>query len=373
MNPAHESNARPPWYQAIIWTGADFNGLLRILNENREQLTLSNLPGCAVDLCFAMGNTSLRGMQHLIYGPRLKRVELHAEPVFVIGHWRTGTTLIHELLALDNRHSFPTTYQCFAPNHFVLSERFLKPWTEFTLPKTRPPDKMAMGWDRPQEDEFALCNRGVPSPYATIAFPNRPPQNLDYLELEALSPIERERWERGFIGFLKQVQFRRPGRLILKSPTHTFRVPTLLELFPGARFLHMVRDPTTVFMSSVRLWTTLGKTHGYQPPDRQSVEEFVYDTFERMHERLEATRHLIPQKQFVEIRYEELVADMCSTMQGVYQQLGLGSFDAVQPAIADFAARHATYRTNEYTISEETRAEVVRRWRPYYQKYGYPT
>ena len=37
-------------------------------------------------------------------------------------------------------------------------------------------DNMAAGWDHPQEDEFALCNMGVPSPYLTIIFPNRPPQ-----------------------------------------------------------------------------------------------------------------------------------------------------------------------------------------------------
>ena len=45
---------------------------------------------------------------------------------------------------------------------------------------------MAAGWDRPQEDEFALCNMGVRSPYLTIAFPNHPPQDQDYLDFRGV-------------------------------------------------------------------------------------------------------------------------------------------------------------------------------------------
>ena len=102
---------------------------------------------------------------------------------------------------------------------------------------------MASGWDRPQEDEFALCNMGVPSPYLTISFPNRPPQCDEYLDLAGLSPRRRERWKRGLMWFLKCVTLRQPKRIVLKSPQHTCRVKTLLEMFPRARFVHIVRNP----------------------------------------------------------------------------------------------------------------------------------
>ena len=97
-----------------------------------------------------------------------------------------GTTLLHELLVLDPRHTFPDTYACFAPNHFLVSGWWMKPCLKFLLPAQRPMDNMAAGWDHPQEDEFALCNMGVPSPYLTIVFPNRPPQYQEYLDLRGV-------------------------------------------------------------------------------------------------------------------------------------------------------------------------------------------
>ena len=89
----------------------------------------------------------------------------------MIGHWRSGTTLLHELLVRDPRHTYPDTYACFAPNHFLVSGWWMKPCLKVLLPSQRPIDNMPAGWDHPQEDEFALCNMGVPSPYLTIIFP----------------------------------------------------------------------------------------------------------------------------------------------------------------------------------------------------------
>ena len=224
---------RPRWNQAALWTGTDFFGLLRILHHNRWRVRPAYLPECLIDLVFALSHTGLKGVQSLIFGRRLRQVELEHDPLLIVGHWRTGTTLVHELLALDTQLNYPNTYQCFVPNHFLLSERWVKGWTGFTLPANRPPDQMRMGWDLPQEDEFALCNLGVPSPYATIAFPNHPPQNQEFLELETVSARQRERWKQSLLRFLKQLRYRRPGRIVLKSPTHTFRVPVLLEMFPA--------------------------------------------------------------------------------------------------------------------------------------------
>ncbi len=291
--------------------------------------------------------------------------------MFIIGHWRTGTTLLHELLALDLRHRCPTTFECFAPNHFLLSERFLKCWTGFALPRRRPADNMEMGWDRPQEDEFALCNLGLPSPYATIAFPNHPPQFQQYLELENLPRRQRSRWQQTFLSFLGQLTYKRPGRLVLKSPPHTFRLPLLCEMFPKARFVHMVRNPYVVFMSTVRLWKSLYASHGYQKPNYQGLEEFVFETFLRMHRRLDATRELVEPGRFHQLRYEDVIRNPVAEMRRLYEKLALGEFDAVEAAIEDYFRLGADYQTNRYELTPELHAEITRRWKPYIERYGY--
>jgi len=364
---------RPSWHQAGIWTGCSFPGLMRLLLQNRCRVHWSYLFDCLSDVTFSLANSGLGGVQQLLYARRLKRVEIADDPVFILGHWRTGTTLLHELLALDARHRCPTTFECFAPNHFLLSERFLAGWTSFALPRRRPVDNMEMAWDRPQEDEFALCNLGVPSPYATIAFPNHPPQFQEYFELENISAEQRERWQRTFLSFLRQLVYERPGRLVLKSPPHTFRLPLLCKMFPRARFVHIVRNPYVVFMSTVRLWKSLYASHGYQKPNYEGLEEFVFETFLRMHERLDATRPLIDSERFHQCRYEDLVRDPTSEMSTLYEKLALGDFAAVEAPIENYFQRRDDYQTNRYELTPDLHAEITRRWRPYIEKYGYST
>ena len=46
---------------------------------------------------------------------------------------------------------------------------------------------MPTGWDRPQEDEFALCSMGAPSPYFKMAFPNEGAQDEEYMDFDGVA------------------------------------------------------------------------------------------------------------------------------------------------------------------------------------------
>jgi hypothetical protein len=230
---------------------------------------------------------------------------------------------------------------------------------------------MRVTWDSPQEDEFALCILGVPSPYATIAFPNHTPQNSAYLELDSLPEREQLHWQQELLQFLKHLAYARPGRLVLKSPTHTFRVPTLSRMFPRARWLNVVRNPFTIFPSTVRLWRSLYASYGYQKPRFNGLEQFVLESFARMHERLEATRGLVSAGALVDVRYEDLVRAPILTMQRIYAELQLGEFRQVEPAIETYLADRADYVPNQHTVDPPWDEEIRRCWRPYFNRYGY--
>src|SRR5260370_40110256 len=120
---------------------------------------------------------------------------------------------------------------------------------------------------------------GLPLPYLTIAFPNRPPQYPEFLDLEGLPPQALRRWKQTFLRFLQQITFRDPRRLILKSPPHSCRIKVLLQLFPEARFVHIVRNPYVVFPSTVHLWKALYQKHGLQRPTFAGLDEHVFCTF----------------------------------------------------------------------------------------------
>jgi hypothetical protein len=281
--------------------------------------------------------------------------------------------LLHELLILDERNTYPNTYECFAPSHFLWTEWFVPPLVRWLLPKLRPMDNMPAGWERPQEDEFALCNLGIPSPYLAWAFPHHGPVADDYLDLTTLSDRDRDRWKAGLEWFVKRVAVLRNKRIVLKSPTHTARVQTLLEVFPDARFVHIVRNPLALFPSTIRLWTTLSQVQGLQTVDGQIpwVEGHVLEQFVRMYERFEHDRDLIPPGRLAEVRYEELAVDPVGQMRQIYEQLDLGDFRPVAPAIAAYAATHKTYRPNKYSLPPATAGKVRRFWAPYFERYGY--
>jgi hypothetical protein len=355
-----------------IWEGCDLFAWLRLLARNSFAVHPRYLYIALIVTFVSLGHTLLRYLQEAWYGSRLDSTPLAGDPIFIVGHWRTGTTLLHELLILDERHTFPNTYQCLEPNHFLLTEGLVKRCLWFLMPSRRPMDNMSAGWDRPQEDEFALCMMGQPSPYLTIAFPNHPPQDQEALDLEGLTPGARRAWKRALLRFLRRVNFKDPRRLVLKSPTHTCRIPTLLELFPDARFVHIVRNPYALFPSTVNLWKTLYQTHGLQRPTYQGLEEHVFTTFNHLYRRLEEGRRLVRPGRFHELRYEDLLADPVGQMRALYDALELGGFEALEPRLEQYLRAQAGYRTNAYpSLSPELEAEITRRWGEVIERYGY--
>jgi hypothetical protein len=354
-----------------IWEGMSFYAWVRLLAKHHGAITWRQAHTAAIITVVSLGHSLLELVELLLYARRVRRTPFRDAPIFIIGHWRTGTTLLHELLALDDRHTFPTTYECLEPNHFLLTEGFFQRFGGLLMPSRRPMDNMASGWDRPQEDEFALCMLGQPSPYLTIAFPNHPPSDPAYLDLENVPPRALRTWKRDFLWFLRRVTFQRPGRLILKSPTHTCRIRVLLELFPDARFVHIVRDPRVVFPSTVHLWRSLYETHGLQVPTFQGLEDHVFTTFLHLYDRLEEDRALIPPGRFHEVRYEDLVHEPVGQMERLYDRLGLEEFAFVRPRLEEYAREHADYETNRYDLDPELKAQIERRWGRVIRRLGY--
>jgi hypothetical protein len=369
--PQTPSTAKKPEWAPRMWEGCNFPTWLGLLWRNRFAVQLPYLYIAVIITFVSLTHTILRIVQEAIFGRALRRVEIAEPPVFILGHWRTGTTLLHELFIRDPRFGFPTTYQCMDPNHFLLTEGIFNRWLHFLMPASRPMDNMKAGFDRPQEDEFALCMLGAGSSYQTISFPNHPPQCQEYLDLQGVPATALRRWKRTFKWFLKRVTYKVGKRLVLKSPPHTARLPVLKQMFPAAVFVHIVRDPFVVFPSTVNLWRTLYLTHGLQKPNFDGLDELVLSTFTRMYERLEEGKKLLDPRQFYEIRYEDLIKDPVGEMRKMYDHLGLGGFDEMLPHLQEYLASVKGYETNRYTLTDAQRAVVAERWGDVIRRYGY--
>ena len=338
-------------------------------------------------------NTVLGGLQHLIFRKRLANAELHGPPVFIVGHWRSGTTLLHELMVLDERFSSPSTFQCFAPHHFLLTEWVFRRFFSWLLPGRRPMDNMAAGWERPQEDEFALMNLGLPSPYRHIAFPCEEPVDMNYLDFQDVDDESKQKWLQALRKFMLRVSCATGRPLVIKSPTHTGRIDALAKEFPDARFIHVTRDPRSLFPSTVRLWASLAEAQGMQVARTPALskhadskhahskndgdeltadQQYVVDCLRRMYDSFLEGRESVDSNRIVDIRYEDLVADPVNTLDNIYRSLRLSDFDSVRPVIESWAgSEHRKYRTNKHRLSTSEEATIQSAWKHYFETYGY--
>jgi hypothetical protein len=240
MNRARAADAHHnpyPFYAFRIWFGMVATAWLPLLARHRFAVSPGRILFVLAGIVTSLISSGLGIIQALIFAKRVRAAVLDTPPIFIIGHWRTGTTHLHELLTVDERFFAPTTLECLAPAQ-CLAFGWLLRTHGFILPEKRPMDDMPVGWDQPQEDEFALLNLGLGSPYETMIFPNHRQVRHPFLNLTDVAPAELEAWKAGFLGFLQLVNFRSrreekcsqgARRIVLKSPTHTARLHVLLS------------------------------------------------------------------------------------------------------------------------------------------------
>jgi hypothetical protein len=215
------------------------------------------------------------------------------DPVFVLGPWRTGSTVMHELLVAATGLPAPRTWQCMNAGAFRLSAPPLRGGAT-----ARPMDGWLVDAHAPQEDEFALLTLGVPSAYRAFLMPHRFGELLPTLSQRTWmdDPSWLAPWER-FLRSVLHVERAAGLPLVLKSPNHTFRLRALLRRFPGARLAWMTRDPVEAAHSNLDMWAAMARRHGLAPMDGAGLHAFLSHAFAAAAEALdEACAALAPDR-----------------------------------------------------------------------------
>src|SRR5437762_7176034 len=112
--------------------------------------------------------------------------------------------------------------------------------------------------------------------------------------MQGCSPADLTRFERAIVHFVKLLTFAAEKRVLLKSPPHTGRIEMLSRLFPGAKFIHIVRHPYALYPSTMKLWPSLDEVQGLQFPKNKGLEEYVFTCLTRMYGAFESQRQQIP-------------------------------------------------------------------------------
>jgi hypothetical protein len=361
----------------LLWTGPGlFAGIttgdwLALLRENRFAVDPPYWGRAAVITLGSLGNSLARRREVAVFGRAVAVTEVEP-PVFVLGIWRSGTTHLQNLLAVDGRLATPNWYQVSYPHTFLSTEAMASRLGGFFVPQRRLQDNMRFGFGWPAEEEMALCVTTPLSPMLSWVFPRQADHYDRYLTLRGVPDAEVAEWKAALLGFVRKLAWKHRKPLVLKSPAHTARIRLLLDVFPEAKFVHIRRHPYDVFRSARHTTQKLVEYFALQRPaldvEGRTIRDYreVYDAF------FEEVG-LIRRDRFHEVRFEDLERDPIGQMRGVYEALELPDFSEVEPALGRYVGTLSGYRKNTYAeIPPATRERIAHEWRRCFEAWGYP-
>ncbi len=346
------------------------SGLARLM-RSRPSLHISRIHRMLPLPLFAAYNSAMAAVEDVVYGRAVKRTEIREAPLFVLGYWRSGTTLLQNLLSHDEQFQHLNLYQALFPWHFLLTERLVTRLTARLVPKARPMDNMSVSWDSPQEDDMASCVMSGISPCMLLSHPHDYRHFWRSLEFDSLPEPDLNRWKSCFQTLLQKMTYRSGKRILLKSPYHTFHIPTLLEMFPDAKFVYIHRHPYHVFRSACHLRHRMIAENTLGRDLFVNTETEVIKSYRRGFELYERDRLLIPEGNLCEVAFEQLESDPLSELERVYAALNLTGFDDLTAALSDELKAMRSYRKNRFPSDPEWAATVYEQLHPAFERFGY--
>lgn len=347
--------------------------LVRVLWRNRFRIYPGYLPRLVYLMVLAAINSYLARLEKAVDGPGIAAAELVAPPIFILGTWRSGTTHLHNLLSCDPTFTCPTAYQVMCPHHFVYSQPWGMRYFDWLSPGKRPMDNVALRGASPHEEEMAVASLSGVSPYMCMMFPVTQSDGWGAIDPEHLPPEALAAWQEAMHLFLKKLSYSKTRRIVLKSPPHLARLRLLVKMFPGAKFVHIVRNPYVVYLSTQKLWQTAwAYTHLQKPPDPRTINEMILSWNEELFRLYHRDQGLISPGNLFELRFEDLEQNPRECLEKLYTELELPGFPAFWQRAEAYLQSLAGYRKNVYRLTEADRELVSRRWAFIFRRYGYP-
>lgn len=340
----------------------------------------SNLSRIAIFYLKLFIQEPFRILEKVNYEDAIRDHELEQDPIFIIGHWRSGTSFLQYLLGKDPQFGYMNKFQVVFPDVFLYSERFLKPFIN-RIPKSlnlkQDAKNMSINLelDSPSEIEIALTTMISPaSLHWGHIFPKNAWEYFDkYLFFDTAEKEEITRWKRDYIYLIKKISLKNDGRQILiKSPGNAGRIKKLLEVYPDARFIFIHRNPYDVFYSSKKLWNTLLDNLALQDFSKQQMEQEIIRVYKKLMSRYLQERAALPDGHLAEIRFEDFVTDPVPLLRDVYNILGITDFDNAKAGIEDFLKHKTNGKSEKYDYEDDIVKKLNSQWEFVFKEWDYP-
>ncbi len=364
------------WSQEQLATGINLRNWREVLGRNGWKVSPEYYHRLAWITGLAGVSSVLSQIENARFGEQLERMEINPTPLFILGHWRTGTTHMHNMLGRDPNHTFSTLYQVLFPDSFLTTGEVGPQLLKSAVPEKRSYDNVIQNWFESAEDEIALMKlTGGLSFYTAIMFPDRAPEYEKYIDFLEATPAERRRFKESLVLFIKKIMLATGGkRVVVKSCPHSARIRMILDVFPDAKFIHIHRHPARAFRSMVHMRETVDWENFFQLPTKEFIDQRWDHTATigaRLYTRLIEDRTLIPEKNLVEIAYKDLIGNELEVLRNIYDQLEIPQWEQFERVITPYLDSIKGYKVNKLKIESELEDFVYERWRNVYDTYGY--
>lgn len=276
------------------------------------------------------------GLDNLFF-PHLKD-QVIQQPIFIVGNFRSGTTLLHRLLVKDDRTTGMQSWEIYiAPS--VIQRKLIHWIMKINRLIGNPIDRILKAFDKAlqeysymhptglkeiEEDSHVLFH--IWSTYDLFAFFPFPELIHNYIYYDDAIPEDQKKNDMTYYReVLKRHIYTNPGkRYISKSPSFSAKVRTLHEQFPDAKFINLMRSPKNVIPSSVSMYSNHWRTYGdpeeeYPEPASEVIMEQARHWYIYPHHYLKQ----LPENQYILVQYDDLVQDPEATIEQIYQQFGI--------------------------------------------------
>ena len=293
-----------------------------------------------------------------LFAKKIEKQVLPDNPVIIVGHWRTGSTFLHQLLSLDNQFVTSNLFQASIPDSFLSSRKSYEPIMGKVLKGTRPMDQVKVGLDEPLEDEYALFRLSGYSPLQRLVFPKSDQYFLTLFPDFLPEGKELENWKNALKHFYKKLTLEHQKTILIKNPFHSLRINLLNEIFPNARYIHIIRHPYKVVPSTIRMWDIVGSQNAMNKKWNKPTTKEVTEMLLFMENHIQKAFKTLPKNRHSVIKFEELEQDPAKTVQSVYNDLGLHFAEDFKNELSLFLLSLKNYKKNTYILPQEDK-EII--------------
>lgn len=343
--------------------------------EHEARLNLAGRIVARADTLHLLANR-LRIEADLKRYPAIAREEIR-RPLFITGLPRSGTTLLHSLLAQDPGHRAPAGWEIMHPSPPPEREQ------THTDPRIAKAERQIRWLDRLAPDFKTIHPVSARQPEECIAITSHAflsarfhttywvPSYEAWLERQDMRPAYAYHRR-----FLQHLQWRWPGdRWVLKSPAHLFTLPALFDVYPDALIVQTHRDPTKVLGSVASLSAMLQGAFSDEI-DLSAIGRQVRD---RWAAGLDHMRHArstagCDDGRFLDVHYSELTRDPMAVVRRIYTHFGFCLTPQAEARMRRFLAenpqnRHGVHR---YSLSQFglEREATTSRYEAYRAQFG---